>query len=335
MQNANLQPSQLFDNHGRMINYLRLAVTDRCNLRCFYCMPEEGVKYMPEKHLLSWEEMIRVVHLLHQLGIRKIRITGGEPFVRNGLMEFLEEIAKIQNLEICLTSNGVLLEKHIPELLRLGVQSINLSMDSLDKVRFKQITRRDDFDAVFRSLQTLIEAKMKVKINAVVMDGKNDKDIHSLATFTENNPVSVRFIEEMPFNGLGQSATTLKWDFIQIIEHIKEKFPNLARLDNKYGDTAMNYQIPGFAGNIGVIAAFSRTFCGTCNRLRITAKGEVKTCLYDDGVYDLKNLLRQNASDEEIKNTIIALNTKRPLDGFEAEKNRKNVIQESMTTIGG
>jgi cyclic pyranopterin phosphate synthase len=227
------------------------------------------------------------------------------------------------------------LEKYLPSLLRLGINSVNLSLDSLDKDRFKQITRRDDFDVVYGSLMALIEAKMKVKLNAVVMDGKNDQDILSLASFTEKHPVSVRFIEEMPFNGLGQNDSSLKWDFLKIIEHIKEKYPTLKSLDAQYGDTAMNFQVPGFLGDIGVIAAFSRTFCGTCNRLRITAKGEVKTCLYDDGVFDLKTLLRANASDQEIKNALAILNQKRPLDGFEAEKNRKNVIQESMTTIGG
>lgn len=335
IQNANLLPSQLVDNHGREISYLRLAVTDRCNLRCFYCMPAVGVKYMPERELLSWEEMARLVTLLNQMGIRKVRITGGEPFVRNGLMEFLQEIAKIQGLEICITSNGVLLEKHLPELISLGINSINLSLDSLDKQRFKQITRRDDFDVVYHSLMALIEAQMKVKINAVVMENKNDQDILTLAAFTEKHPVSVRFIEEMPFNGLGQIANYLTWDFIKIITHIKEKYPELKTLVAHSGDTAMKYQVPGFMGDIGVIAAFSRTFCGTCNRLRITAKGEVKTCLYDDGVFDLKTLLRENASDREIKNALFALNQKRPLDGFEAEKNRKNVIQESMTTIGG
>ncbi len=335
IQNANFFSDQIIDNHGRAITYLRLAVTDRCNLRCFYCMPAEGVKYMPERELLSWEEMARLVTLLSEMGIRKIRITGGEPFVRNGLMEFLEEISKIKSLEICITSNGVLLEKYLPRLLRLGINSVNLSLDSLDKDRFKQITRRDDFDVVYGSLMALIEAKMKVKLNAVVMDGKNDQDILSLASFTEKHPVSVRFIEEMPFNGLGQNDSSLKWDFLKIIEHIKEKYPTLKSLDAQYGDTAMNFQVPGFLGDIGVIAAFSRTFCGTCNRLRITAKGEVKTCLYDDGVFDLKTLLRANASDQEIKNALAILNQKRPLDGFEAEKNRKNVIQESMTTIGG
>lgn len=335
IQNANFFSDQIIDNHGRAITYLRLAVTDRCNLRCFYCMPAEGVKYMPERELLSWEEMARLVTLLSEMGIRKIRITGGEPFVRNGLMEFLEEISKIKSLEICITSNGVLLEKYLPSLLRLGINSVNLSLDSLDKDRFKQITRRDDFDVVYGSLMALIEAKMKVKLNAVVMDGKNDQDILSLASFTEKHPVSVRFIEEMPFNGLGQNDSSLKWDFLKIIENIKEKYPTLKSLDAQYGDTAMNFQVPGFLGDIGVIAAFSRTFCGTCNRLRITAKGEVKTCLYDDGVFDLKTLLRANASDQEIKNALAILNQKRPLDGFEAEKNRKNVIQESMTTIGG
>ncbi len=334
-QNASLVPSQLFDNHGREISYLRLAVTDRCNLRCFYCMPSDGIKYMPEKELLTWEEMARMVSILHTLGIKKVRITGGEPFVRNGLMEFLEEIAQIKNLEICLTSNGVLLEKNIPHLQKLGIQSINLSMDSLNKERFREITRRDDFDVVYASLQALIEAKMQVKINTVVMEGKNDQDIHALTDFTEHHPVSVRFIEEMPFNGAGQTASKLTWDFTRIFQHIQQKYPQITALNKHYGDTSMNYQIPGFMGNVGIIAAFSRTFCGTCNRLRITAKGEVKTCLYDDGVFDLKTLLRGNASDDEIKRTIVHLQSNRHLNGFEAEKNRKNVIQESMTTIGG
>ncbi|MFL0161299.1 GTP 3',8-cyclase MoaA [Aquirufa salirivi] len=325
----------LYDNHGREMTYLRLAVTDRCNLRCFYCMPEEGIHYMPEKQLLTWEEMMRIVQQLYFLGLRKIRITGGEPLIRQGLMEFLEELSRLDGLEICLTSNGVLLEKHIPQLAKLGVRSINLSLDSLDRKRFHQITRRDDFDVVYSTMMRLIEADFKVKINAVVMDGKNELDILALAQLTKQYPISVRFIEEMPFNGSGKGPAILKWDFIKIVDHLKAHFGDMQAINLSYGETALRYQIPGFKGDVGVIAAFSRTFCGTCNRIRLTAMGEVKTCLYDDGVFDLKAFLRQGVSDEDIRQTFITLFGNRPKDGFEAEKNRKGIINESMTSIGG
>ncbi|MHA8086917.1 GTP 3',8-cyclase MoaA [Aquirufa sp. Wall-65K1] len=325
----------LYDNHGREMTYLRLAVTDRCNLRCFYCMPAEGIHYLPEKQLLTWEEMLRIVQQLYALGLKKVRITGGEPLLRHGIMEFLQELSRLDGLEICLTSNGVLLEKHIPQLMEYGVKSVNLSLDSLDKERFRQITRRDDFDVVYSALLGLIEANFQVKINAVVMDGKNEQDILALAQLTEQYPISVRFIEEMPFNGSGKGPAILKWDFIKIVDHLKDHFGNLHPMNVSYGETAMRYQIPGYLGDVGVIAAFSRTFCGTCNRIRLTALGEVKTCLYDDGVFDLKSFIRKGVSDEEIKQTFISLFGSRPKDGFEAEKNRKGIINESMTSIGG
>jgi len=157
------------------MSYLRLAVTDRCNLRCSYCMPAEGIAYLPEKKLLTWEEMLRIVQLLHPMGIKKVRITGGEPFVRNGLMDFLTELSRLKDLEICLTTNGVLLESNIQKLAHLGIKSINLSLDALDRDRFFQITRRDDYDTVYQNLLRLIEADFQVKINAVVMQGKTSK----------------------------------------------------------------------------------------------------------------------------------------------------------------
>lgn len=325
----------LFDNHGREMSYLRLAVTDRCNLRCTYCMPAEGIAYLPEKKLLSWEEMLRIVHVLNQLGIRKVRITGGEPFVRPGLMDFLQELAKIENLEICLTTNGVLLENHLDSLLNLGIKNVNLSLDSLDSVRFFKITRRNDFDQVYRNLMRMIEANFIVKLNAVVMHGMNETDILPLVNFTEKHPVSVRFIEEMPFNGSGLVEEKLFWDYRRILSHIKSEFPHIEEVPMAYGETSKNYHVPGFMGDVGIIAAFSRTFCGSCNRIRVTSLGQVKTCLYDDGVFDLKDYLRLGVSDEDLKNTMIKIFGERPKDGFEAEKNRKGVINESMTSIGG
>ena len=325
----------LFDNHGREMSYLRLAVTDRCNLRCTYCMPAEGIAYLPEKKLLSWEEMLRIVHVLNQLGIRKVRITGGEPFVRPGLMDFLQELAKIENLEICLTTNGVLLENHLDSLLNLGIKNVNLSLDSLDSERFFKITRRNDFDQVYRNLMRMIEANFIVKLNAVVMHGMNETDILPLVNFTEKHPVSVRFIEEMPFNGSGLVEEKLFWDYRRILSHIKSEFPHIEEVPMAYGETSKNYHVPGFMGDVGIIAAFSRTFCGSCNRIRVTSLGQVKTCLYDDGVFDLKDYLRLGVSDEDLKNTMIKIFGERPKDGFEAENNRKGVINESMTSIGG
>lgn len=325
----------LFDNHSREMSYLRLAVTDRCNLRCTYCMPAEGIAYLPEKKLLSWEEMLRIVHVLNQLGIRKVRITGGEPFVRPGLMDFLQELAKIENLEICLTTNGVLLENHLDSLLNLGIKNVNLSLDSLDSERFFKITRRNDFDQVYRNLMRMIEANFIVKLNAVVMHGMNETDILPLVNFTEKHPVSVRFIEEMPFNGSGLVEEKLFWDYRRILSHIKTEFPHIEEVPMAYGETSKNYHVPGFMGDVGIIAAFSRTFCGSCNRIRVTSLGQVKTCLYDDGVFDLKEYLRLGVSDEDLKNTMIKIFGERPKDGFEAENNRKGVINESMTSIGG
>jgi cyclic pyranopterin phosphate synthase len=330
-----LDNPQLLDNHGRELTYLRLAVTDRCNLRCTYCMPAEGIHYMPERELLSWEEMFRLTRILHEMGIKKVRITGGEPFVRNGLLDFLTNLAGLKDLEICLTTNGVFVGEYIDALKKLGVRHINLSLDSLDRDRFQQITRRDDFAKVYENLLRLIDAGFQVKINAVVMQGKNEDDIIALTEFAREHPVSVRFIEEMPFNGSGLVEEKLFWDHARILERIRSQFPDLKVRPFLFGETANTYDIPGFKGNVGVIAAFTRTFCGSCNRIRLTAKGQVKTCLYDDGVFDMKPYLRSEVSDEEVKAQFLTLFKSRPLDGFEAENKRKGVITESMTTIGG
>lgn len=298
-------------------------------------MPAEGINYLPERELLSWEEMFRLTRIVHEMGIKKVRITGGEPFVRNGLVDFLTDLARLSDLEICLTTNGVFIGDYIDTLQKLGVRHINLSLDSLDRDRFKQITRRDDFTKVYDNLIRLIQAGFQVKINAVVMHGKNEEDIIELTEFAREHPVSVRFIEEMPFNGSGLVEEKLFWDHVRILERIRLQFPDLKARPFLFGETAKTYEIPGFKGNFGIIAAFSRTFCGTCNRIRLTAKGQVKTCLYDDGVFDLKAYLRGGVSDEEIKIQLMTLFKARSLDGFEAEKNRKGVITESMTTIGG
>jgi cyclic pyranopterin phosphate synthase len=301
-------------------------------------MPEEGVKYLPKKDLLSFEEMTRLISIMASMGVSKIRLTGGEPFVRNDLMKLIRNIVEIRGVQdLHLTTNGVLTAQHIPELKKLGIASVNLSLDTLDRLRFHTITRRDEFEPVMNTLRLLIEHDIPVKINAVVMEGKNIDDIIPLVELSRNDNVDVRFIEEMPFNGEGNHYPTLQWTYKKIVDYIKQHYPDLHKIPDPQFSTSYNYHIPGYKGNLGVIAAFSRTFCGTCNRVRVTAQGTLKTCLYDDGALDLRQLLRSTQDDGVIvENLGKALNS-RAKDGFEAEAKRKHhtPISESMSTIGG
>ena len=329
---------KLYDNHGRIINYVRLAVTDRCNLRCFYCMPEKGIQYVPQKALLSYEEMERTIRLLVSMGINKVRITGGEPFVRRNMMEFLTNLSKIKGLDqLNLTTNGTLTATLIPDLKKIGVHTINLSLDSLDKTRFFEITRRDEFDNVMDTFQQLLHYGIRTKINAVVMEDKNIADLIPMAQLTKNHPISIRFIEEMPFNGEGAKYQKLLWNHKKILAYLKDTFPNIYKLPDPPNSTAQHYHIPGYQGNIGIIAAYSRTFCGSCNRIRITSKGLLKTCLYDDGVFNIKDIIRSGASDNQLKDTFLEALDNRSKDGFEAEQKRQFglPISESMASIGG
>ena len=328
----------LVDNHGRKVNYVRLAVTDRCNLRCFYCMPEEGIDYMPRKALLSYEEMERLLTILAKLGIEKVRITGGEPFLRKEMMPFLRRVKQIPGIKkLNITTNGTLTAGRINELVDLGIDTVNLSLDTLHKERFFQITRRDELEKVMHTFYELVEAGVTTKINAVVMDGKNIEDLIPMALLTKDHPVSVRFIEEMPFNGEGSHYEKLKWNYKAILEHLQNRFSGIYKLPDPPNSTSYQYKIPGHAGEIGIIAAYSRTFCGTCNRLRITPQGLLKTCLYDDGVFNIRDLMRAGASDTQIEETFIQAIGHRAKNGFEAEQNRKfNLpVTESMSTIGG
>jgi molybdenum cofactor biosynthesis enzyme MoaA len=299
-------------------------------------MPETGISYLPKKELLTYEEMLRLIRLMASMGISKIRLTGGEPFVRNDLMGFIRsmvEIAGVKDWHI--TTNGILTAPHIPELKKLGAASVNLSLDTLDATRFKIITRRDEFGACRTTLDKLIENNIPVKINSVVMEGRNIEDLVPLAMLTKEKNISVRFLEEMPFNGSGEQHKT--WTHIQILDYLKAQFPGLYKIHDADNSTSYNYRIPGHAGSIGIIAAFSRTFCGTCNRIRLTAQGTLKTCLYDDGVLDIKKLLRSGMGDEDIRFTLLKAFNNRPANGFEAERKRKDrlTIHESMSTIGG
>ncbi len=328
----------LLDNHDRKINYVRLAVTDRCNLRCFYCMPEEGISYVKREELLSYEEMHRLITVLASEGVNKVRITGGEPFLRKGMFEFIDSINQIDGInDLHITTNGTLTKGKVHRFKEIGIKSVNLSLDTLNKERFFQITRRDEYDTVMDTLHELLECGIKTKINCVVMQGQNIDDIIPMVAMTETHPISVRFIEEMPFNGSGDHPATLHWTSHQTIQHIKDTYPSIEKVPDPPHSTSMNYHIPGHQGTVGFIAAYSRLFCGSCNRIRVTPQGLLKTCLYDSGVFSIKELLRHGASDEELKGAIQSAISHRAKDGFEAERNRgiNNTVSESMATIGG
>lgn len=328
----------LYDNHGRKIDYVRLAVTDRCNLRCFYCMPEQGINYVKREQLLSYEEMTRLMYLLADMGIKKVRITGGEPFLRKDMMHFLETLSQIEGIEkINITTNGTLTAPLVPKLKEMGIGTINLSLDTLDKERFFKITRRDQYEQVMETFHALIEHGIKTKLNAVVMERQNIEDIIPMVALTQKHDVSVRFIEEMPFNGEGSHYPVLNWNHRKILAHIKEAYPDLEKLPDPPNATATHYQVPGYQGNIGIIAAYSRTFCGTCNRIRITPKGMLKTCLYDKGVFNIRDIMRAGATNEHLRDTFLSALSNRAKDGWEAEKRRgfNLPVNESMATIGG
>ncbi|WP_255547553.1 GTP 3',8-cyclase MoaA [Mucilaginibacter sp. dw_454] len=317
---------------------MRLAVTDKCNLRCFYCMPEDGLDWLSRTELMSYEEMQRACDLLVNMGIDKIRITGGEPFVRKDIMQLLTGISQINGLkELSITTNGVLTAPHVAEMKAMGIRSVNLSLDTLDAGRFFAITRRDEFAAVMNTLDELLKHDFEVKINSVVMDGKNTQDILPMVALTKDLPVSVRFIEEMPFNGDGHAYKGLQWDYLRILNEIETHYPTIQKLDDDLYSTSYNYQIQGHKGSVGIIAAYSRTFCGSCNRIRITPQGTLKNCLYDDGILNIKDLMRSGITDAELRKNLLNAFSHRAADGWEAERLRheQTNVHESMATIGG
>jgi molybdenum cofactor biosynthesis protein A len=324
----------LTDKYGRQLTYLRLSVTDRCNFRCYYCMPEEGVNFAARESLLSFEELHMLSAIFCDMGVNKIRITGGEPFVRAGLMPFLERLSGVAGLhEITITTNGTLLNDHIERLRRSGIRKINLSLDSLSRERFFCITRRDCFEEVFACVFNLLDAGFELKINCVVAAGKNTEDIIPFIELTKQHPLAVRFLEEMPFNG-GDHLQTANWNYKDMLAHIGNHYPRIEKLQSEPASTSINYQVPGYAGTFGIIPSFSRTFCGTCNRLRLSATGELRTCLYGPPAVNLRDLIRAGADESDIKFAITEAVGAREQDGFAAEA-ANAAIHHSMSVLGG
>ncbi len=326
----------LIDNHNRTINYLRLAVTDRCNLRCNYCMPSEGINFVKNDKLLTIEELEKISEILVEQGIDKIRITGGEPFVRKDLMALLRHLTKFEGLkDISVTTNASLIGPHIDELKALGIKNINVSLDAINRETFERITRRDQYDTVHGNLIRLITEGFNVRVNFIVLDGQNEQDIIPILEVMKHYPVSIRFLEEMPFNGGSKSFQHIKWDYKAILAHIANHFPDYRKLESPKTSTSINYQIEGHKSTFGLIPSFSRTFCGSCNRLRVTATGDVITCLYGKPMANLREIVRGQNTEEDLKQAILKAVGARAKTGFEAQQEHSKVFDSSMTSIGG
>lgn len=326
----------LVDNHNRIINYLRLAVTDRCNLRCNYCMPSGGISFAQNEKLFTIDELSKLSTILVHQGIDKIRITGGEPFVRKDLMVLLRKLTTLKGLnDISITTNATLIGPYIDELKELGITNVNVSLDAINKETFERITRRNQYDIVYNNLIRLISEGFNVRINFIALENQNIQDIIPILEVMKHYNVSVRFLEEMPFNGGSKKFNSINWNYKKIFDHISSYFSEIEKLESPETSTSINYKIKGHKGSFGLIPSFSRTFCGTCNRLRISATGDVITCLYGKPTANLRTIMRSNDAKGAIENEILKAIGSRAKTGFEAQERHKDVFENSMTSIGG
>jgi cyclic pyranopterin phosphate synthase len=326
----------MLDAFDRRHAYLRLAVTDRCNLRCRYCMPPGGIAKVPHDAILRFEELERLVRVFAGLGIRKVRLTGGEPTVRQGVVELARRIASVPGIEtLALTTNGVLLGKLAQPLYAAGVRLVNISLDSLDQARYAAITGRDLLPQVLAGIEAALDTGFTpLKLNVVVMAGINDDELISFVKLARNRPLHVRFIEYMPFLGNGWNATRylpLK-DMMDRLERQYELLPITAQAAS--GGVAKGFRIEGYRGTVSCITPLSDDFCAHCSRLRITAEGGLKTCLFAPPEISLRDYLRAGATDEQLAQLVQAALLAKPQAHPPADILHSTACQ-AMTGIGG
>ena len=326
----------MIDTNGRNINYLRISITDRCNLRCRYCMPLQGVEKLDHDRILSLEEIARLVKVSAQLGIRKIRLTGGEPLVRRNICQLIGYIREIPEIDdIALTTNGVLFANIAEELQGSGLDRVNFSLDTLVAEKYRYITRQGNLDDATRAIKKALELKMEpVKINTVLIRGFNDNEVLDFADLAFNYPLHVRFIEFMPIGDLQF------WNRDNIItsqearDLIKQKYTLVEGKKVKGSGPAKYYNLEGGQGSLGFISPMSNHFCGECNRIRMTAEGKLRGCLYDKTETDLKLAIDHGASDEELRQLFLkTINTKPDKHNMNAGWGEEN--HRKMYQIGG
>ena len=289
--------SQLLqDDFGRFHNYLRISITEHCNLRCTYCMPEEGIQLTPKAHLMTADEILTIAQTFVDIGVTKIRLTGGEPLVRKDAKDIILRLGKL-GVNLTLTTNGILIPNFIATFHEAGIKTINISIDSLVKEKFNQITRRNYFDIVFENIKLLLQEGFQVKLNVVLIKGFNDNEIVNFIALTQHKNIQIRFIEFMPFNGNQWDKSKLV-SYSEILETLKTNFNHheIERLNDAPNDTAKNYKIKSYQGSFAIISSVTNPFCSTCNRIRLTADGKLKNCLFSNSETDLLETLRSGAS---------------------------------------
>ena len=325
----------MIDRCQRTIDYIRISVTDRCNLRCVYCMPEDGVQWVPHSAVLSYEEILRLCRVFAGLGLSKIKLTGGEPLVRRGLDRFIADAKAIPGIQcVTLTTNGVLLAEQLPGLVSAGLDGVNISLDTLNREQFRAITRRDDLDRVLAGLNAALDCPgLNVKINCLPM-GRNDDQLVPLVELARERPLSVRFIEVMPI-GLGKDLTYRSEDEVRAI--LERALGPMEPFHGKLGNGPCHYfSLPGFAGKVGFISALSHQFCSECNRVRLTSDGFLKTCLqYELGV-DLKTLMDDGRDDAFLAEAVRQAIYNKPLQHHFTDTSGQQALEHhGMSRIGG
>jgi GTP 3',8-cyclase len=329
------------DNYGRAVSYLRLSVTDRCNLNCFYCRPCKNTRFIPHNEVMTYEDMFYLLDIFSQMNVQKVRLTGGEPFVRRDILYFLNRIKNsFPDLDMRLTTNATLIAGKIKALKDIGIKGLNISLDTLDRNKYQQITGRDCLNNVLASINRCLEVGIRVKINVVALKGINDHELDGFVKLALDNPLDIRFIEFMPIG----RKTLWQEDHFWSSDDIVQAAGKITRLepvdeqDLNHGPARI-YALPDGQGRIGVISPLSNHFCMTCNRFRITADGRLRTCLFSDRDYRLLPLIRSpRIGTDRLKTVLERAGLKKPIGHEiigESGKARKSICQRVMSSIGG
>lgn len=347
IKNARPFSDFLTDTYNRQHNYLRISLTEKCNLRCLYCMPEEGVPQSPPRELLTTPEIYLLSSVFVSEGVTKIRLTGGEPTVRRDILPLMHQIGSLRSQglkELCITTNGISLHRKLDSMAEAGLTGVNLSLDTLDPWQFQIMTRRKGFEAVMKSIERILEmnrlgAGIKLKINCVVMRGMNEREIIPFVELGREQDIEVRFIEYMPFDGNKWSKGKML-PFQEMLDLIRVKYPSLRKVQDHKNDTSKTFEIPGFVGRMGFITSMTHNFCGSCNRLRITSDGNLKVCLFGNAEVSLRDIIRKsndgNPIDEEAYEAMkqIEMDRKQGLSSSEGPLGRSAHEKELLDVIG-
>ena len=337
---ASSNDTMLVDRHNRTFTYMRVAVTDRCQLRCIYCMPAEGIDFTPNEGLLKSDEILRIIGVGAALGVNKIRFTGGEPLLRADILDLIRGSVNTPGItSVNLTSNGLRVKELASDLAQIGLSGINISLDTLDEAKFAQITRRERLQDVLDGVKAALEVGIpSVKLNVVALKGFNDDELGAFAMLTKDDPVTVRIIELMPFDAHQIWKTGRHMHAGEIQATLEKLFPNLEKAT---GTPTEHYitRIPGHLGKMAIIPAYTRSLCGNCDRIRITADGCIRNCLYSDNEYSLRDLMREGGTDDDLGRVLRGAMWDKEVDGWASQRAKDTGPdvhhRESMTQIGG